>query len=281
MTGTLGLFSLVDLFQLLSSSSRTGRLLIDHPQGKAKVYFDKGKVVHADFNQLTGEAAIYELFKDERGSFEFGVGLPSPEISISQSTENLLLDAIRKVDEHRNRQSQMQAKSTSSSTLSDQAVPIFAEKAPDAGSLTLYAQEVAILRLIDGRNTIETLAERAGMSVDETKQVVGRLAKVGALGIRGRKPRVARLVTQLAQIKLPANAVGIDNNITTAWSKVLGEEVSEVVCRYPNGQTHVFKLAPMNGVGPYILFSRDLLLSAALAVNIPLLVKPYEPNVDA
>lgn len=274
MTGTLGLFSLVDLFQLLSSSSRTGRLLIDHPEGKAKVYFDKGKVVHADFEQLKGDAAIYELFKNEQGSFEFGVGLPSPEISISQSTENLLLEAIRRVDEYRNRQSQIEE--NQKSAINDQAIPIFAEKAPDAGSLTLYAQEVAILRLIDGRNTVEMLAERAGMSLQETKQVVGRLAKVGALGIRGRKPRVARLVTQLAQTPLEPNTVGIDSNITTAWAKVLGGMPEEVACRLPDGRVQIFKLTSLTGVGPYILCSRDLLFTSSIAVNVPLLVKPNE-----
>lgn len=274
MTGTLGLFSLVDLFQLLSSSSRTGRLLIDHPEGKAKVYFDKGKVVHADFEQLKGDTAIYELFKNEQGSFEFGVGLPSPEISISQSTENLLLEAIRRVDEYRNRQSQIEE--TQKSAINAQAIPIFAEKAPDAGSLTLYAQEVAILRLIDGRNTVEMLAERAGMSLQETKQVVGRLAKVGALGIRGRKPRVARLVTQLAQMPLAPNTVGIDSNITTAWEKVLGAMPEEVACRLPDGRVQVFRLISLTGVGPYILCSRDLLFTSSIAVNVPLLVKPNE-----
>lgn len=274
MTGTLGLFSLVDLFQLLSSSSRTGRLLIDHPEGKAKVYFDKGKVVHADFEQLRGDAAIYELFKNEQGGFEFSVGLPSPEISINQSTENLLLEAIRRVDEYRNRQSQIEE--MEKSTINAQAVPIFAEKAPDAGSLTLYAQEVAILRLIDGRNTVEMLAERAGMSLEETKQVVGRLAKVGALGIRGRKPRVARLVTQLAQMPLAANTVGIDSNITLAWEKVLGAMPKEVACRLPDGRIQIFKLTSHTGVGPYILCSRDLLFTSSIAVNVPLLVKPHE-----
>src|SRR5690606_26302067 len=42
VTGTLGLFSLVDLFQLLASARRSGRLTIDHPRGRARVYFEKG-----------------------------------------------------------------------------------------------------------------------------------------------------------------------------------------------------------------------------------------------
>src|SRR5690606_38944681 len=44
VTGTLGLFSLIDLFQLLASARRSGRLSVDHPKGMARVYFDKGQV---------------------------------------------------------------------------------------------------------------------------------------------------------------------------------------------------------------------------------------------
>ena len=50
VTGTLGLFSLVDLFQLLAASGRTGRLAVQHPLGRARVYFEKGQVRHAEFS---------------------------------------------------------------------------------------------------------------------------------------------------------------------------------------------------------------------------------------
>jgi hypothetical protein len=57
VTGTLELFSLADLFQLLAAVARTGCLVIDHPQGIARVYFDKGKIVHAEFGGLKAEEA--------------------------------------------------------------------------------------------------------------------------------------------------------------------------------------------------------------------------------
>src|SRR5690606_14912365 len=98
VTGTLGLFSLVDLFQLLSSARRSGRLTIDHPRGRGRVYFEKGVVVHADFAGLVGEEAVYALFADERGTFEFRIGMPAPEQTVTTSTENLVLEAVRRLD---------------------------------------------------------------------------------------------------------------------------------------------------------------------------------------
>lgn len=101
MTGTLGLFSLVDLFQLLAASARSGRLSIVHPEGNARIFFDKGRVVHAAFGGETGEAAVFALFADERGSFEFQLGSSAPQISVTTSLENLLLEATRRLDETR------------------------------------------------------------------------------------------------------------------------------------------------------------------------------------
>ncbi|HEX7004381.1 MAG TPA: DUF4388 domain-containing protein [Trueperaceae bacterium] len=101
MTGTLGLFSLVDLFQLLAASSRSGRLTVDHPKGAARVYFEEGLAVHAEFADRSGEDAVYALFADEQGSFEFMLGVPAPRTTISTRTENLILEASRRLDESR------------------------------------------------------------------------------------------------------------------------------------------------------------------------------------
>jgi len=273
VTGTLGLFSLVDLFQLLASSSRSGRLLVEHPRGVARVYFEKGKVVHADFESFKGEEAVYELFSDERGSFEFSLGLPAPEQTISGSTENLVLESIRKLDESR-RDNPNQTRS-----LDDGAVPSFTDKAPDAGNLTLYANEVTVLRVIDGRRDLKQIAKLTKLDLEEVKRVVSRLMRVGAITVRGKKPRVARLVAQLARRPLPPNVVGIDTKIVDNWRRVVGYKPNRVACRRPNGKIDTFDLEAHDDVGAYILMSRDTLFTANLAANTALLVKPL-PSED-
>lgn len=268
MTGTLGLFSLVDLFQLLASSSRTGRLGVDHPAGTARVYFDKGRVVHAEFGELVGEEAVYALFADERGSFEFTVGLPAPEVSVQGGTENLLLEAIRRVDEAR------RTRADERDDIPPGAVPVFVEDAPNAGSLTLQAQEVLVLRLVDGHRTVQQVGIEAGLKADEARAVVKRLVEIGALRLRGRRPRTARLVTQLSRMRLEEGSAGIDPNILASWEKVLGHPTDRVACRMPDGRVQTFSSSPVEGAGPFILFTRDTLFRADLAVNEALLVKP-------
>ncbi len=264
MTGTLGLFSLVDLFQLLASSSRTGRLAVEHPSGKARVYFDKGRVVHAEFNNLIGEEAVYALFADERGSFEFQIGLPAPEESVSTSTENLMLEAIRRLDENLR----------DSSTVPDDAVVMIADSVSVTDPLNLQAMEVALLRHIDGHLSVSQLADQAEIDIAEVKRLVDRLVKSGVLKLREKKARTARLVVQLSRQELSLGTVGIDPSIIGSWEKTLGRAVDNVACRREDGQVFSFRIVPVQQAGPHILFSRVTMAKAGLSVNAPLLVKP-------
>jgi DNA-binding MarR family transcriptional regulator len=264
VTGTLGLFSLVDLFQLLSSSSRTGRLAVEHPNGKARVYFDKGRVVHAEFGPTLGDEAVYALFADERGSFEFQIGLPSPEETVSTSTENLMLEAIRRLDES----------VRESSSVPDEAVVMIADSVSVTDPLNLQAMEVALLRHVDGNLTVTQLSEHAQLDISDVKRLVDRLVKSGVLKLREKKARTARLVVQLSRQDLPLGAVGIDPTIISSWEKTLGRTIESIVCRREDGQVFSFKVIPVQQAGPHILFSRVTMAKAGLAVNAPLLVKP-------
>jgi DNA-binding MarR family transcriptional regulator len=264
MTGTLGLFSLVDLFQLLASSSRTGRLAVEHPTGKARVYFDKGRVVHAEFNNHIGEEAVYALFADERGSFEFQIGLPAPEESVQNSTENLMLEAIRRLDESLR----------DSNTIPEDAVLSFADGVSLSDPLNLQAQEVALLKYVDGNSTLSQLAEKAGEEPMDVKRIIDRLMKAGVLKLREKKVRTARLTVQLARQELPLGTVGVDPSIMSAWEKAMGRGIEIVACKRDDGQVYSFKVTSVAGSSANIVMSRVTMTKAGMGVGTPLLVKP-------
>lgn len=264
VTGTLGLFSLVDLFQLLSASARTGRLAIEHPEGTAKVYFDKGHVVHAEFGDLVGDDAVYALFDDEQGSFEFTIGLPAPGASIQVSTENLVLEAIRRLDESR--------RDTVEEGIPASAVPMFTDK--DAASLTLMPNEIDVLERIDGARSIHQLAGDAGIELAAALAVVGRLVKVGVLKLRTNAPRTARLVTRLTSERLGRGAVGVDVGILTTWQRSLGYRPDRIACKRSDGRVLSFAVEPAEGAGPYMHVTRELLFQTGLTAEETLLVKP-------
>jgi hypothetical protein len=269
VTGTLGLFSLVDLFQLLAASSRSGRLTVDHPEGSARVFFEEGRVVHAEFGELSGEGAVYALFADEQGSFEFMMGLPAPRHTIETRTENLVLEATRRLDE---------ARRDGEQTVDMEVVPGFADSATReedlSGNLSLSQAEVSLLRQVDGRRSVAEIAKAAARDPESTRESVQRLLDVGILRIAGRRPRTARLVAQITAAKLPPGTAGIDPSIVNSWQKALGYQAQTVACRRPDGKVCLLMVTQVPKAGPYLMISRDTLMQAGLAVNQPLLVKP-------
>ena len=270
MTGTLGLFSLVDLFQLLSGASRTGRLAVDHPRAPARIYFDKGDVVHAEFDDLEGEEAVYALFADERGTFHFRIGLPAQRTTVRMSTQNLVLEAVRRLDEEH--------RSDGEDALAEpDMVPERVEDAKVAG-LTLGDDEQALLGALDGRRSLSRVADLAGLEFEDAARVAARLVAVGAVVMRKRRPRTARLVVRAASDPLPRSTVGVDPSILEAWGRALGEAPSEILCKRENGRVERLRVVPRAGAGPYLLFGRDVLLRTGLVAEEALLVRPYEDD---
>jgi len=268
VTGTLGLFSLVDLFQLLTSAKRTGRLSVDHPNGLARIYFDKGRVVHAEFGELVGEAAVHALFADERGAFEFRIGLPAPTESIDVNTENLILEAVRRLDESRRG-------GEPANTLSRDAIPANPTMAAGQGVVTLTPEEQSVMSMVDGRRSVTRIALDLGEDPDKVALVVDRLVRTGVLKLQNRRARTARLVTRLANVRRAPGSVGLDPQIIGAWEKVLEQPVFQVACRREDGTVRLFPAHAAPGAGPYLELSRDTLVRADLRVNEALLVRPY------
>ncbi len=275
MTGTLGLFSLVDLFQLLASARRSGRLTIDHPRGRARVYFDKGAAVHADFAGLAGEDAVYALFADERGTFEFRIGMPATEQTITTSTENLVLEAMRRLDEARRESA---AEEGGEPRVSRDAVPMRAtmtEELLRTGGVALNAEERALVDHADGTRTLTRIASQAGLDEERALVVAQRLVKTGVLKLQNKRPRTARLVARLTQLPIAPGAAGVDVNIVAAWERALERPVRQVACRREDGTVLVFDLQLLEGAGPFLELSRDAFLRADIVANEALLVRPY------
>ncbi len=268
VTGTLGLFSLVDLFQLLAGAGRTGRLAVMHPSGTARFYFERGRLTHAEFAELEGEAAVYALFEDERGTFEFVVGLPAPRQTVRTSTESLVLEALRRLDERR-RDDPVRAPE-----VSRDAVPFAPEDAVDG--LPFGEDERRVLAAVNGHRSVNRLAATLELPLSEVQRTVGRLIDVGALQLRARRPRTAQLVVRLARSGVPSGTVGLDEGIVHNWTRVLGAEVRDAAVRRPDGSAFAAPITTIAGGGPYLMAVRDTLLMMGLRVDDTVLVKPFE-----
>lgn len=101
LRGNLRDFSLPDIIQLVGFGRKTGVLRVDCGEGGAALFFDEGAVVHAEFKDLQGEAAVYALFHAGEGEFQFQKEIPSPDRTIAIDSTNLLMEAARLLDESR------------------------------------------------------------------------------------------------------------------------------------------------------------------------------------
>src|SRR5262249_43283722 len=100
LRGELGLIGLFDLGQLLMLNRATGCLTITRNDRRAFLYFAEGKLVNAIDEQMSeGEAAAYRIFAWRSGSFDFRVEPRITTFTIETSTDSVMLEAARRMDE--------------------------------------------------------------------------------------------------------------------------------------------------------------------------------------
>lgn len=100
LAGELGLLSLFDLGQLLMLNGATGALVVTRESRRVFLYFDRGQIVNAlDETYREGEGAAYKIFTWKEGHFEFRPDTTAGSAAISESTEGLMMEAARRMDE--------------------------------------------------------------------------------------------------------------------------------------------------------------------------------------
>ncbi len=90
----------IELFQILETGEKTGLLTIKTKAGDGSYTILKGKVLTAQFKNLLGEKAVYEILKSQRGTFEFLPELGDithPQIELATSV--LITEGCRLLDE--------------------------------------------------------------------------------------------------------------------------------------------------------------------------------------
>lgn len=93
---------LSDVLQLLSSNSMTGVFTVECRRAQTTLYFDAGRIVHAEGSGLEGEQAFFSIFAFEGGRYYFQETSELPaQRTINSNTQFLILEALRQIDESR------------------------------------------------------------------------------------------------------------------------------------------------------------------------------------
>jgi len=154
MSGVIEEIPLPDLLQLLSTSRKSGVLSVNSPSGLGKIYLRKGQLYFAAINDdfaVAPQKAIYRMLTWSSGTFELE---PAVEIQvmeeIQESTEALLMEGVRQLDEMNQIRSQLP------SAHSSLAVPT-----PLAGKLRdLDRNQLDVFQLVLDHGQVQAVLDR-------------------------------------------------------------------------------------------------------------------------
>ncbi len=99
VSGSLREMGLPDIIQVLFHGRKTGNLKIQAGSHTGEIHIDGGAVVNAFFQNLRGEEAFYALLKLQDGEFGLDPQFKPQSRVINQSSEALLLEGMRRMDE--------------------------------------------------------------------------------------------------------------------------------------------------------------------------------------
>jgi len=99
--GKISEFQLTDLIQMNCLGRMTTALYIEHEGTQGEIYFDEGNIVHAEFENLQGEEAFYEILSWEGGNFSVEREKPPAKETIIKGWQSVLLEGMRRLDENK------------------------------------------------------------------------------------------------------------------------------------------------------------------------------------
>lgn len=101
MAGSLTEISPPELFQALNMAQKTGKLILNLTDGRAMISFRDGDVVWAEYNDMTGIDAFFEIVKQVRGNFKFDPALPKEqeEAPVLGDFMYLLMEGLNRLDQ--------------------------------------------------------------------------------------------------------------------------------------------------------------------------------------
>jgi hypothetical protein len=101
MTGRLSDINAVELFQLINSSQKTGKVQLILDEGNAMVFFNEGELIKAAYKGLSGKEAFFALLAKGDGNFTYTSGLSPDEKDqpVIGGFMGLIMEGMRRVDE--------------------------------------------------------------------------------------------------------------------------------------------------------------------------------------
>jgi len=99
LRGSLAQMNVIDLLQSLEMGHKSCLLTLTNNGDRCEMYFADGQIHHATYGALKGDEAVYKVLAWTGGSFQIDFNAHSTEQTTSRSTQGLLMEGLRLLDE--------------------------------------------------------------------------------------------------------------------------------------------------------------------------------------
>ena len=186
-SGNLSDMGVVDLVQTFEIGRKTGSIRIEGERS-GTVYFKEGRVIDSELGRLKGENAFYRMLNTFEGSFEVQFNTVDRPERIEMSTQGLLMEGMRRLDEWGRMLEQLPPLETVFELDYDQLADRLAE-IPDEvnGLLRLFDGRRALARVVDDSD----FEDLAALGIVSKLYFEGMIRETGtaSLPMDGDKPR--------------------------------------------------------------------------------------------
>ena len=91
--------NIIDLLQSLELGQKTCSLTFKQGGEESRMFFAEGQIHHAESGGITGDQAVYRVAGWTDGTFQIDFNGRSDQRTTTQSTQGLLMEALRLLDE--------------------------------------------------------------------------------------------------------------------------------------------------------------------------------------
>jgi hypothetical protein len=108
MSGELIYINPVELFQLINSGGKSGKVDLIFSDGHATILFKEGEIIHASYGDLKGKEALFALLSKKKGSFTYNTELSKKyeDLPVLGGFMGLLMEGLQRIDEEGQEQKQ-------------------------------------------------------------------------------------------------------------------------------------------------------------------------------
>ena len=217
LSGNLKDVNVLELLQLISKTKNTGKLIIKGKGVTGIVFVKNGEIINAQFENRKGIEALKDLITISKGYFTFEKMTINEQKEINVSIEEILMELFKALEIRK-------TNLTLNTTL-------LLKPETNKGKIVLNGDEMKIISLLNGENSIKEIAEASNMSYLRTMETVESLINKSLVETKGEK--------QLTTIKPVQLTVGTIRNILSGedgtWmSHLLGMAPRSLIDEFEN-----------------------------------------------